>query len=392
MDATQRQPKLTKGILWLMTVSACLVVANNYYNQPLLAEIAKEFNVTEELANRVSTVTLLGYAAGLFLLVPLGDKYNKKRLIVSDFVLIILSLLAFAFSPNIMTMTFAGFLIGLSSVVPQMFVPLVAQLSEPKERNKNIGIVMSGLLVGILGSRVFSGIVGDMYGWRSVFYLAAGFMLILWLLIIFFLPNILPTFSGTYRDLMRSITVLIRKRKDLRIAAFRGALSLATFQAFWTTLTFYLERPPFFAGSDIAGLLGIVGIGGAMSASYVGRIADKVDKNQIITFSAVLMLLAWVLFGITSIGYIGLVVGIFVLDVGLQSLHVTNQSIIFARDTDATNRLNTVYMTCYFIGGSLGAYIGGIAWSQFQWMGVVATGILFSLILLCSHLLFSRNK
>ena len=190
---------------------------------------------------------------------------------------------------------------------------------------------------------------------------------------------------------MKSIVVLIKKRRDLRIAALRGALSLASFQAFWTTLTFYLERPPFTAGSNVAGLLGIVGIGGAISASYVGRIADRTDKNIIITVSTILMIAAWVLFGFTAIGYIGLIVGIFILDVGLQSIHVTNQSIIFSRDEDATNRLNTVYMTCYFIGGSIGAYIGGVAWGYFGWLGTVFSGIIFVVLLLLIHLISSKK-
>lgn len=385
------QPKLTKGILWLMTISACLVVANNYYNQPLLGDIAKEFGVTETIANRVATSTLLGYAGGLFLLVPLGDMFHKRRLIIGDFILIILSLLLFTLSPNITVMSIAGFFIGLSSVVPQMFVPLVAQLSEPKERSKNVGIVMSGLLVGILGSRVFSGLVGNSLGWRSVYYIAAGAMFSLWLLIIFFLPDIKPTFFGTYKELIKSMIALIKKRADLRIAAVRGALSLASFQAFWTTLTFHLENPPFSAGSNIAGLLGIVGMGGAISASYVGSIADRANKNFIITISTILMIGAWVFFGFTVLGYFGLIVGIFILDIGLQSIHVTNQSIIFSRDEDATNRLNTVYMTCYFIGGSIGAYIGGIAWGYWGWIGTVVVGISFVVLLLIVHLIFSKR-
>ncbi len=142
----------------------------------------------------------------------------------------------------------------------------------------------------------------------------------------------------------------------------------------------------------MAGLLGIVGIGGAISASYVGRIADRTDKNIIITVSTILMIAAWVLFGFTAIGYIGLIVGIFILDVGLQSIHVTNQSIIFSRDEDATNRLNTVYMTCYFIGGSIGAYIGGVAWGYFGWLGTVFSGIIFVVLLLLIHLISSKKS
>ncbi|MFR9166732.1 MAG: MFS transporter [Dysgonomonas sp.] len=392
MSIEKNGNKLSKGVLLLMTVSACMVVANNYYNQPLLGDIARQFNVPEETANKVATTTLLGYAGGLFLLVPLGDMFKKKKIVIVDFILIILSLLSFAFSTSIEMMMVSGFFIGLSSVVPQMFVPLAAQLSDPRERSKNVGIVMSGLLVGILGSRVFSGIVGDHYGWKTVYYIAAAAMVVLWILIILFLPDVKPTFFGTYKGLMKSMITLIKKRPDLRIAAVRGALSLASFQAFWTTLTFHLEREPFNAGSDIAGMLGIVGIGGAIAASLVGRVADRVNKNHLITAATLLMVFAWLFFGLWGFTYAGLIIGIFILDIGLQSIHITNQSIIFSRDENATNRLNTVYMTCYFVGGSLGAYVGGKAWAMYGWNGVVLTGGTLVVVLLALHLFFSERK
>jgi len=387
-----RQPVLTRSVLWLMSVSACLVVANNYYNQPLLGMIAREFDVSESAANRVATITLLGYAAGLFLLVPLGDMFRKKKIILLDFILIVTSLICFGISRNITVMTVAGFCIGLSSVIPQMFVPLAAQISRPEEKNINIGIVMGGLLTGILGARIFSGIIGEYMGWREVYFIAAGIMFILWILIFLMLPDIKPTFFGTYKGLIKSIVVLVKEFPALRLAAIRGALSLASFQAFWTTLTFHLEQPPFFAGSDIAGQLSIVGIGGALAATFVGRIAGRIDKNILITAASSLMLLSWFFFGLGGFTYAGLITGIFFIDIGLQSLHITNQTIIFADKPDATNRLNTVYMTCYFTGGSLGAYLGGKAWQYLGWNGVVATGGAFIIILLLLHLFSSKSK
>lgn len=389
-NKTSEKDHLSNGILWMMATISCFVVANNYYNQPLLGDISREFSITEDEANRVATITLLGYASGLFLLVPLGDMFRKKKLIILDFSLIILSLLCFAFSPNITVMIISGFFIGLSSVVPQMLVPLTAQISAPEKRSQNIGIVMGGLLTGILGSRVIAGLIGEYLGWRYVFIIAAILMSILWILVILFLPDISPTFKGTYKKLIASIASIFKKRSDLRAAAMRGALSLASFQAFWTTLTFYLERPPFSAGSDTAGLLSIVGIGGAIAATFVGRIADRVNKWNILLTATLLMLLSWILFSFTSLMYIGLILGIFVLDIGLQSIHITNQSIIFSKDENATNRINTVYMTCYFMGGSLGAFIGGKAWSLYGWDGVVLTGCIFIGILILQ--LFIKRK
>lgn len=384
-----QQSKLTKSTLWLMTIGAGLVVANNYYNQPLLGKIARELNVSEATANNVAMITQIGYAAGLFLLVPLGDMFRKRKIIILDFVLIIASLIAFALSENIITMIIASFFIGLSSVVPQMFVPLAAQLSDPKEKGKNVGMVMTGLLIGILASRIFSGVLGEYLGWRQVYYIAAGIIFILWILIFFLLPDIKPTFKGSYWGLMKSISHYIKTVPSLRFASIRGALALGSFLAFWTTLTFHLERPPFFAGSDIAGELGAVGIGGALAASMVGRIADRVNKNTLIMCAAVLMIVSWAVLGIWGFTYAGLIVGIFILDVGLQSIHVSNQTIVFSTNPDATNRLNTVYMTSYFIGGSLGTFAGGKAWEYMGWNGVVLTGGAFVVILLLIHLIFS---
>lgn len=383
------QSKLSKTTLWLMTIGAGVVVANNYYNQPLLGKISRELNISEATANNVAMITQIGYAAGLFLLVPLGDMFRKRKIILIDFILIIISLLAFAFSQNITTMLIASFFIGLSSVVPQMFVPLAAQLSDPKEKGKNVGMVMTGLLIGILGSRIFSGILGEYLGWREVYYIAAGTIFVLWILVFFLLPDIKPTFSGSYQGLMKSIIYYIKTVPSLRLASIRGALALGSFLAFWTTLTFHLERPPFLAGSDIAGELGAVGIGGALAAAMVGRIADRVNKNTLITCAAALMILSWGIFGIWGFTYVGLIIGIFVLDVGLQSIHVSNQTIVFSTNPDATNRLNTVYMTCYFIGGSFGTFVGGKAWEYMGWNGVVLTGGAFIAILLLVHLIFS---
>lgn len=387
-----RQAPLTQSLLWLMTIGACLVVANNYYNQPLLGEIAREFSVTEAVANRVATITIFGYAMGLMLLVPLGDKFDKKMLIGVDFIFIIGSLITFGLSTSITMLMVSGFVIGFSSVVPQMFVPLVAQLSSPDDRNKNIGIVMGGLLIGILGSRTISGMLNQyLDSWRDVYFIAAAAMFILWIFILILLPRITPTFFGKYKELWQSILKLIQERPDLRIAAVRGGLSLASFQAFWTTLTFFLERPPYSAGSDVAGLLGLVGIGGALAASYVGKVAGRVSNNSLIVISTLLMIISWLFFGLWGFSYVGLIIGIFVLDIGLQSLHVTNQTIIFSKNPEATNRLNTVYMTSYFVSGSIGAFLGGKAWEAFGWNGVVLTGMFFVVALLAVHLVFSKK-
>lgn len=383
---------LSKATLWLMTIGAGLVVANNYYNQPLLGMIAREFNASEAATSKVAMLTQMGYAAGLLFLIPLADMFKRKRIILIDFVFIILSLLVVAFSQSLIVMIIASFFVGFTSVVPQIFVPIAAQLSHPDEKGKNVGIVMSGLLVGILASRVFSGLVGDYFGWRSVFFIAAGFMVVMGLFIVRLLPDMKPTFEGSYKQLMYSIGRYAKDIPSLRLASVRGALGFAAFSVFWTTLTFRLEQAPFFAGSDIAGSLGLFGIVGALAASYVGALSGRVNKNVIIAVAIAAMILSWGIFGIGGSSYIGLILGILLLDMGLQGMHVTNQTIVFSSHPEAANRLNTVYMVSYFVGGSIGTLIGGRAWDAYGWTGVVWTGTMLVILCLGVHLLLCRKK
>lgn len=383
---------LSKGTLWLMAIGAGLVVANNYYNQPLLGMIAREFGESESATSKVAMFTQIGYAAGLLLIIPLGDMFRRKKIILIDFAFILLSLIVFALSQSLIVMITASFFIGLTSVVPQIFVPIAAQLSKPEEKGRNVGIVMSGLLIGILASRVFSGLVGDWLGWRSVFFIAAGFMVVMGALIAWLLPNLKPTFAGTYGQLMRSIVRYAKDIPSLQLASLRGALGFASFSVFWTTLTFRLEQAPFFQGSDIAGSLGLFGIAGALAASFVGHVSGKVDKNKLIAIAISLMILSWAIFGVGGSSYTGLIAGILILDMGLQAMHVTNQTIVFSSHPEASNRLNTVYMVSYFVGGSVGTLIGGKAWGMYGWNGVVVTGISFVILCLIIHLLICNKQ
>lgn len=391
-ETSDNKQYLKKSTLWLMVIGAGLVVANNYYNQPLLGMIAKELGESEAATSRIAMFTQIGYAAGLLLIIPLGDMFKRKRIILIDFIFIIISLLIFAYSKSLTVMITASFFIGLTSVVPQIFVPIAAQLSSPEEKGKNVGIVMSGLLIGILASRVFSGVLGEYIGWREVFYIAAGIMVVLGILIAWLLPEMQPTFKGTYSQLMGSIARYTKELPNLRLTSLRGALSFGAFSVFWTTLTFRLEQAPFYQGSDVAGLLGLIGIIGALAASVTGAISGKINKNIIITISSILMVLSWVAFGLLGNSYTGLIIGIIFLDMGLQSMHVTNQTIVFATHPEASNRLNTVYMVSYFVGGSIGTLLGGIAWQHYGWNGVVAVGSTFVVLCLIIHLLLHNKK
>ncbi|EJL75892.1 arabinose efflux permease family protein [Chryseobacterium populi] len=382
---------ISRTVIWLMSIISGLVVANNYYNQPLLALIADDLHVSESAASKISVLTQVGYALGLLLIVPLGDKFFRKKLILIDLFLVFGSLLWMTFADQLWMLYTASLLIGATSVIPQLFVPIAAELSSDKEKSSNIGLVMSGLLLGILLSRFIGGIVGDIWGWRTMFGIAAGLMIIVWLAIYKMLPELQPNFKGTYQELMRSVAHLARTQPVLRLASFRGAMAFGSMCALFTTLVFHMEKPPFNAGSSIVGSFGLAGAVGALAAAKVGKLQKFMDLNRIIFYSLLIVLGSWAFTYFAGETYWGLIIGVILVDLGVQSGHIMNQTNYFLIKSNAVNRLNTVYMVSYFIGGSLGTWLASIAWQYAQWDGVCFVGAGFGLLALIAHLLFSKK-
>jgi len=389
MSTQRKHPELTPLTLWIMTAATGLIVANLYYNQPLLEDMAHTFNVSRATVGRVSMLTQLGYAAGMFFLAPLADMIRRKRMMIILFVFIVASLLLAALAPNVHVLVFASFLVGASSMIPQLLVPMAAHLANPSERGKKIGVVMSGLLIGILLSRTFSGFIGEYFGWRSVFYTAAGLMVVIWLLIWLFLPEVEPDYNGTYRQLMSSLIQLVKHEPKLRLAALRGALCFACFSAFWTTIVFLLKQN-FNMGSAVAGEFGLVGAFGALAAGMMGRLSDKMDAYKLSFFTISLIIVSFIVFFFSAHSIAGLIIGVIILDMGVQATHISNQSIIFALDAGARNRINTIYMVTYFIGGSAGTFFSTVLWKNYQWNGVCAVGGALSVLTLIVH--FANHK
>jgi len=389
-SATQKIPHLTPLILWIMTIATGLVVANIYYNQPLLGDIAQTFHVSNGVAGHISMITQLGYAAGMFFIAPLADMFERKRLMLFAFGAVIIALLAAAMAPSINLLMLASFLVGVASLIPQLLVPMAAHLANPQERGKKIGIVMSGLLIGILASRTVSGVVGKYFGWNAMFYIAAGLMVVMGILVYIFLPKVEPDYKGTYKNLMKSLVHLFMDEPTLRFAALRGALCFACFMAFWTTLVFLLKEN-FNLGSDAAGSFGLVGAFGAIAAGLMGRLSDKMDAFKLSFFTLLLVLVSFIIFIFSGHSIIGLVIGVIVLDMGVQATHISNQAIIFSLSAAARNRINTIYMLSYFIGGSLGTLLVSSLWGSYHWTGVCITGITLSAIAIGVHLLNHRS-
>lgn len=373
-----------------MALTCGLVVANIYYNQPLLAAIGRTFHVPDSQASLIATATQVGYTLGMVLIVPLGDMLERKRLILWMLVGAAVCLGGAALAPSFLLLAGASVLIGICSAVPQLLLPMAAHLAPEADRGRIVGRVMSGLLVGILLSRTASGYVGAHLGWRTVFEGAAVLMLALTALLAWRLPQNQPTFTGTYSSLMRSLGTLVRELPPLRRSALVGASIFAGFSVFWTTLAFYLESPAYRYGSDVAGFFGLIGAVGALAAPLAGSLTDKHGARYAITVSIVLSLASYVLLGLAGGLLVGLVIGVILLDVGVQSTHISNQTLVFSLRPEARSRLNTVYMTGYFTGGSVGSVLGGLAWTHFGWPGVCAVGGAFVALALLIHRSYQR--
>lgn len=361
-----------------MAVTCGLVVANIYYNQPLLAAIGRTFHLSDSSASLVATATQVGYTLGMLFVVPLGDKLERKRMMLIMLVGAAACMALAAVAPSFAVLAGASVLIGIFSAVPQLLVPMAAHLAPEASRGRIVGRVMSGLLIGILLSRTVSGYVGAHLGWRAMFEIGAGLMVLLGALLAWKLPTDPPTFAGSYGSLMKSLLTLIREQAPLRRAALVGASLFAAFSVFWTTLAFYLEGPPYHYGSDVAGFFGLVGAFGALAAPLAGKTADTKGSDYTIGLGVLLALVAYVILGVGG-GYVaGLIVGVILLDVGVQATHISNQSMVFSLVPEARSRLNTVYMTAYFTGGSVGSLAGGLAWTRGGWPGVCLLGLAFA--------------
>lgn len=386
------QSGISKTVIWSMSIISGLVVANNYYNQPLLGLIAKDFSVSESAAGKISVLTQLGYAFGLLLIVPLGDKFLRKKLILIDLVLVFGALLWMTFATELWMLYAASLLIGTTSVIPQLFVPIAAELSSEKDKAANIGLVVSGLLLGILLSRFVGGIVGELWGWRSMFGIAAGLMLLVWVFVYKMLPEVQPNFKGTYFELMNSVLQLAKTQPVLQLASFRGAMAFGSMCALFTTLVFHMERPPFEVGASVVGSFGLAGAVGALAAAKVGSLQNRMSINRIILYALLILIGSWAFTYFAGNTYWGLIIGVILIDLGVQSSHIMNQTNYFSLKTNAVNRLNTVYMVSYFIGGSLGTFFASLAWQYAQWEGVCFVGITMGLLALIAHILFAGKK
>lgn len=383
MKQLKENEGIERSLLLAMAIIAGLTVANCYYNQPLLEMIRHDMGVSQHEANLITVVTQIGYALGLCFLIPMGDLYSRRRIIVANMTVAAIMAIIIAVAHKVWIVWGASLLLGACSVIPQFFIPIAGQYSEEKHKSRNMGIVLSGLLTGILASRVVSGFVGEWLGWREMFFIAALVMILCMFLTLKIMPQIKSNYVGTYKGLMVSVFNIVMNNGRIRLYAVRAAFSFGSMMAIWSCLAFRLAQAPFFSGSEMVGKLGMCGIAGALAASGVGKLVNQWGIRKMSIYGACLQLVAWsvaYLFGDT---FMGLVVAIILVDVGLQCLQLSNQSGCIQEIPQASNRANTIFMTTYFIGGSFGTDCAGLAWTHEGWMGVCAVGAILATISLC---------
>lgn len=379
-----------RGLIALLAIAAGATVANLYYLQPLLAHVAHAFRVSEAQAGLTVTAAQAGYALGLLLIVPLGDGVERRRLIAGMTLLCAVTLLAVAAAPGFAWLLAANFALGVVTVVPQLVVPFAAHLAPEGTRGRVVGVVMSGLLVGIILSRSISGFSGAVFDWRVLYVVAALAMVALALALRAMLPVQVPRQPAPYLVLLASLARLVRTEPVLRRHALVGACGFGAFSIFWTTLAFHLHALYGARGAWLVGVFGLFGVAGALVAPLAGRLSDRLSAPRVNGLALVLVALGFAVMAAAPNALAVLALGAVLLDAGVQASHVSNQTRIYALHPDLRNRLNAIYMVAYFLGGSLGSAASGIVWEYGGWRGVCALGALVALAGLVP--LFARTR
>jgi len=384
-DLTHRAT-MTKGLAMLFAFCCGAIVANIYYAQPIIGLIAPDIGLSSTLASFIVSLTQIGYALGLFFLVPLGDLLENRRLMIVTTVVAIASLAsaAFAQTPNVFLL--ASLLVGFSSVAVQILIPLAAHLAPEESRGRVVGSIMGGLLLGILLARPASSLIADHFGWRAVFAVAAVLMLLISVVLATTIPKHQPAHNASYGQLLKSLWTLLRKQPVLRQRAFYQACMFATFSLFWTAVPLELARNHGLSQSQIA-IFALVGAIGAIAAPIAGRLADaghtQVASRFAMLFAALSFLPSLVQ---PSYAVIGMAVTGIVLDFCVQMNMVLGQRSVYALDAKSRSRLNALYMTSIFIGGAAGSVIASALYDHGGWTWIVIAGSAFPLLALLGFL------
>lgn len=388
-DTTPEQ--LTRSLILLFAVGTGLAVATLYYNQPMLAVIGDDLRASVHTVGLAPTLTQIGYALGILLLAPLGDRHDRRKVILAKGLALIVALLGAAFAPSLAVLAAWSLAIGLFATLAQDIVPAAATLATDSNRGSVVGKVMTGLLLGILLSRVISGLVAAQWSWRVMFLFAAVSIVLFCAVAWKRLPTMEATTRLGYRDLLASLGSLWMAYPALRRAAITQGLLMAAFGAFWSTLAVFLQAAPFHLGSEVAGGFGLAGAAGALAAPLAGRLADRGGPERVALFGALIVALSFSLLFLfpwfSATTYLGLILFSTIgFDFGLQGAMIAHQTIIYSLDPAARSRLNAVLLVSMFVGMALGSALGSYLLAQAGWLSVVGLMSLAALLAIATRL------
>ncbi|WP_258166506.1 MFS transporter [Paenibacillus sp. PCH8] len=374
-DKNENRPTMSRLTALLFAVCSGLAVANIYYAQPLLDSIAQEFGLAPSSIGIVVTVTQICYALGLFLLVPLGDLLNPRKLIIIQMLFSVVALVLVGTSRS-SSLLFTGMaIVGLLAVITQTLVAFAAHLADPSERGRIVGQVTSGIVIGILLARTIAGTLNDWLGWRSVYLFSASLTLLGILALFVVLPRQQPQqLKQSYVQLLGSVLQLYRELPVLRV---RGVLAMLIFTAFsilWTSMVLPLSAPPLSLSHTVIGAFGLAGAAGALAAARAGKLADRGLGQKTTGISLVILLLSWLPIGYVHQSLWFLILGVILLDLAVQAVHVTNQSLIYEVRPEAQSRLTAAYMIFYSIGSAIGSIASTQVYAWAGWTGVCWLG------------------
>ena len=367
-------------LVLLLAVATGMTVASIYYAQPLLEAIRTTLGMDVTDAGLIITASQLGYAIGLVLLVPLGDLFQRRKLVVIMTFGIAASLAGIGFSADGSVLLLLSVVVGALSVVAQILVAFSADLAGAAERGRVVGTVMSGLLLGVLLARTVAGILAQIWGWRMVFWLAAGSMMVITLAMYRGLPFREPNAGSGYLALLKSMPAMFMEERILRLRSLYGAIAFGIFSVLWTPLAFLLSKSPFNYEPGIIGLFGLAGVAGASAASIAGRLADRGSSGRTTFAAIVLLIVSWLPIWWGRHSVLLLIAGLVLTDLGVQFLHITNQSEIYRLHPEARSRLTSVYMSCFFFGGVVGSSVSALVYAKAGWTGVCAIGTVLGIL------------
>jgi predicted MFS family arabinose efflux permease len=369
---------ISPGLVLLFAISCGLAVGNIYYAQPLLETLGRDFHASHSLVGLIVTMTQIGYATGLLLIVPLGDLIENKKLVMLVFCGTIASLLLAGFAPGIRLFFLASLLIGITSVVAQVLIPLAAALTPPARRGQVVGQIMSGLLLGILFARALSGFVAGAFGWRTVYFASAALLLALIAVLAKTLPARKPSFAGTYGELLRSLYHIFRNEPVLRRRAAYQTAMFASFSSFWTTITFLLTGPTFHFTQTQIGFFALAGAAGAIVAPLAGRLGDRGYQRPATGVAFVVAIVGYLITFHAAHWWV-LVVAAIVIDAAVQTTLVCGQQLIYNLHPEQRSRLNTLFIAAFFVGGAAGSAIASWAYDRVGWNAVIIIGVALAL-------------